>query len=48
VALATMLGNYGAVLLACDRGCYRVLLSGLSYSKGATEATAEVLEQLTA
>lgn len=46
LALTTMMANHGSAVLSCSRGCYRVLLSGLTVDKTTTVVTAEVLEAI--
>jgi len=42
--LTGLLENHATAVLSCDRGCYQVLLSGLTIDKTTTVITAEVLE----
>ena len=44
LALTRLMTNHPSAVLSTPRGCYSVLLSGLTYDKGLTVVMAEVLE----
>ena len=44
LALTSLIANHSTAILATSRGSYSVLLSALTFDKGTTVITAEVLE----